>query len=238
MALFHAAAIFLAGTLSSRAIAPSDEVLMLGGLCGWMQEASIESMWKLEDDTVFDVTNALIVTARNTYRRGASYSRSCYRQEGSVDCASFSRKSIPYKMNVSTPCPFSKEICNGAAITLDTGFIHSDRDLGLNTHAKDRISIRKKTTCVPLSAEKYSDGWVHISDDMALLYNMPPGELFKGWKLGNSLLPGDPFPMYPFYIGSSQTKFGDRPYNLGCVCLGHTVALYSQSNMFNADYHI
>jgi hypothetical protein len=157
LAIAHGLGISAAGGLSSRFIAVGNEVQTLPTSCGWMKEDNFENV----TDATWDTTNALVVMARYRYRKSATYARSCYGQVGGTlaACGTNFQTALPYNINTSAPCPFDEKICNGSAISIDTGFLRSDLHLGMNTRPEDSISIRKSLTCVPLAGEKYSDGW-------------------------------------------------------------------------------
>ncbi|KAF2790202.1 hypothetical protein K505DRAFT_251716 [Melanomma pulvis-pyrius CBS 109.77] len=205
LALVHGLGIWAAGGLSSRFIAGSDEVQTISTTCGWMQEPSFDNV----TDKVWDAANALVVMARYRYQKSASYSRSCYGESGrdSTTCRTYLQPSLPYSVNFSSPCPFDEKICNGPAITLDTGFLRSDQHLGINTLPEDSISLRKKLICAPLAGEKYTDGW------------MPPGNHsydkspWKGYKFGRFLENTGPW-NYTFALSRAWLATGDQPYNL------------------------
>jgi len=212
----HILAIFAAGTFSSNALVRQEnEVLVRSDTCGWLNEVPIEAMTKLDDKNAFDITNKFVVKSRARYRQGASYSRGCYRQDGTKDCNTFVRKVLPSTVNISAPCPFDQKICNGPAISVDTGFIYSDSDLGINTKPENRISGRKTLQCVSLRGEDYTDGWISLTDEEAVKAKAPPNATIKGYKLGTAMQP-NPLP-YIFWVDNLKPKFGSAPYWVRCV---------------------
>lgn len=206
LATFHGVSMWVAGGLSSRFIAGNDEVQAVPGKCGWMKEASIKDI--IHDDAAFETFNSLVVMTRYRYRQSAAYSRTCYGRMGgnSSICAIFKRRTLPYTISLSEPCPFDKKICNGSAISLDTGLLRSDEHLGINTRPEDAISFRKTLTCAPLAGEQYADGWQEnpaIANDTMKCYYFGP-------ILGNDYEP-------TFCVSYQWWSRGDQPYNLWSV---------------------
>jgi hypothetical protein len=208
LAIAHGLGIWAAGGLSSRFIAGSDEVQSLPTTCGWMKEDSFDNI----SDATWDTTNALLVMARYRYRKSASYARSCYGQVGGIPaaCGIFRELSLPYTISTTTPCPFGEKVCNGSAISIDTGFLRSDLHLGINTRPEDSISFRKELTCVPLAGQKYTDGWKNITERNGELTSR-----YIGYEFGSPL--GDLDPSYSndtFGISDLNFLFGDQSYSL------------------------
>jgi hypothetical protein len=208
LAIAHGLGIWAAGGLSSRFIAGSDEVQSLPTICGWMKEDSFDNI----SDATWDTTNALLVMARYRYRKSASYARSCYGQVGGTPaaCGIFRELSLPYTISTTTPCPFDEKICNGSAISIDTGFLRSDLHLGINTRPKDSISFRKELTCVPLAGQKYTDGWKNRTERNGEVISRYIGYEF-GSRIGNSdtLYSND-----TFAISDLDFLFGEQSYSL------------------------
>lgn len=156
----HMLAISAAGLLSSRLITTNDEALVRSPLCGWLTEVS--RFDPLVDNSQVNKAKTLLVMARYSYQQSSIYARACYGQEYnsySSLCSSFVQTRINTTINTSAPCPFASIACNRSAMSIDTGFIDSDRHLGINTK-NDRISVKKVTTCTPLDGERYSSGWI------------------------------------------------------------------------------
>jgi hypothetical protein len=208
LAITHSLGIWAAGGLSSRFIAGSDEVQVLSTTCGWMREYRVDNI----SDATWDSTNALLVMARYRYKKSASYARSCYGQVGGTPaaCGIFREISLPYTINTTTPCPFDEKICNGSAISIDTGFLRSDLHLGINTRPEDSISFRKQLTCVPLAGQKYTDGWKNRTDSNGETISPYIGYEFgpRVTKLDRSL--GN----YTFGITDTYFSFANQPYSL------------------------
>ncbi|KAF2189476.1 hypothetical protein K469DRAFT_761875 [Zopfia rhizophila CBS 207.26] len=210
-ACLHGLAIFAAGIFSSKAITSSDVVMIVSKSCGYMEERT--NIFNISDDAIFETVNALLVMARTGYRKSAAYSRACYAQYGgnSTACGTYLRSTLSSIMS-TVPCPFDQKICEGPGIALDTGFLRSDLDLGINTRPEDRISAKKVLTCAPLAGEKYTDGWLLLPAELADIVGWPPGTMWKGYKFGDSILEGDPAPDYSMQLYENFYKNGDMPY--------------------------
>ncbi|KAF2680089.1 hypothetical protein K458DRAFT_111142 [Lentithecium fluviatile CBS 122367] len=209
LAVIHGVSFSIVGGLSSSFIVLNNEVQLLPGQCGWVKEVPLTN---LTDDATFAAANALIVSVRNGFRRSATYSRSCYAQaEGSnTACGTYIQAALPYDSNFEAPCPFDVA-CNGSAVVMDTGLLRSDKDFGINTQAKDAMSLRKQVTCAPLAGEKYTDGWLTSNDSLLI----PPGEALIGYKFGDlPQLTAAQLSQYTFRISGTRLQSGDSPYQV------------------------
>lgn len=207
-------------TLSSQIIAARDgSVLSKSKSCGWMKETDLTDLESLASDKTFEATNALVVMARNGYLRSAGYSRSCYGRYGgnTTACEIYVQTTIPYSTTWDVPCPFDKKICNGSAITFDTGNIRSDVDIGLNAKPEDSLSARKILSCAPIAGERYTDGWKTMPEDVTSRYGIPKGTLWKGYQFGQNSEIDAPLngTNYTAFADEIHWKFGDQYYNLG-----------------------
>ena len=86
------------------------------------------------------------------------YVLNCLKEPQSLpECNVF--KSLQLKWtSTKVPCPFDG-LCLGPAnssLNMDTGFIDSRDDLGINAQNDDRVKIRRNTTCIPITTEGYT----------------------------------------------------------------------------------
>ncbi|KAF1994600.1 hypothetical protein P154DRAFT_26897 [Amniculicola lignicola CBS 123094] len=171
--------------LSSRLIAAKDgsTVLALSPSCGYLAAPSLVN---LGDEKSFEALNALVVVARNSYRKSATYARTCYGQTGdnTTACGTFVKTSLDYTTVKDEPCPFGDNMCSTKAIKFDTGLIRSDTHLGVNTKQRDSMSLRKTLTCAPLDGERYTPGWKPIPDELAPIFGVPLGTPYKIYEFG------------------------------------------------------
>jgi hypothetical protein len=75
------------------------------------------------------------------------------------------------------------------AFSIDTDFVDSNTDLGINTPSEDRITWRKVTTCAPLVINSsFVSDWENSAgpSDHSLVYNIKnlPGDQFKYYRYG------------------------------------------------------
>lgn len=150
-AVTFAAAVAVAGVLSSTTISSNGiNVLLRSNNCGsWIDlDASLDA-----DRDKFAV---LVVSTVENNKLGARYARQCYNTTAPDEtCHGFSVSSVPWKTDYSAPCPFAVGMCNGSAMTLDTGRLNSNTILGFNVPANQQIDIRTITTCAPVQQEGF-----------------------------------------------------------------------------------
>lgn len=108
----------------------------------------------------------------------ASYAQRCYRQHAvAQSCKTFIQPNISTTLSTAA-CPFNG-MCVGngdIALVLDTGHISSHFDLGLNAPPEDRFTVRKVTTCPPITTVGYSTPYHHTNstaDDYIEYYYGP-----------------------------------------------------------------
>jgi hypothetical protein len=140
-ALFCFIGFTLAGLFSSRittAIGPY--VLARGEFCG---------SWTIPDALTTVTKGAFVKSVADTMEAD-NYVRQCYENNGTAKdsaCAIFIRPTLPFSINANAKCPFDETVCNGTAFEMDTGKLDSQLHFGLNAPPKDRIEIRRVTTC-------------------------------------------------------------------------------------------
>jgi hypothetical protein len=143
-----------AGVFSSRITSTASEALARG-TCGTLNQRVAKDfiLWTKDDWLTGD---AVFVSAFNAYRAHSTYARSCYSnylQKGPSSCSTFNIPFVPSKINRSAPCPFAKGTCSTPVISIDSGLMDSDLHLGINAKPKDRVQMRKITTCAPIPVE-------------------------------------------------------------------------------------
>lgn len=137
----------LAGGYSSRISAGNNEVLLRGDQCG-IEFAN------------YSTITAIGVMSEN-FNNAANYAQQCYsaNSSGLLDCDKFVVKTLPTGVSDDTAaCPFESEVCrrNSSNIYLDTGFIDSNNDLGLNAPSDQRFALRYVLHCAPLQTEGHT----------------------------------------------------------------------------------
>ena len=136
---------------------PGNSTIILGPYCGVYRPTKGEFN---EGVTWFSAFLA------ETYD-AAAYVRQCYGNNvNSLACGLYSRRQLDFTVNTNATCPFANGAClinNQSAISMDTGFIDSHFDLGMNARPENRIKYRRVTTCAPLRGGR----WSRIENDTA-----------------------------------------------------------------------
>lgn len=85
------------------------------------------------------------------------YVQQCYSGNSSGACGNFVKSSIPTKVNRTAACPFDPKICKtqDSNILLDTGYLDTRDDFGVNLKKTGRFSYRRVLHCAPLVTEGY-----------------------------------------------------------------------------------
>lgn len=107
-----------------------------------------------------------------------SSAQQCYSTTLSTfDCTYFVKNNLRSTVDSSAPCPFSEEICrdNSSNIRLDTGYIDSVTDLGMNMPQDESIQFRTVLQCAPLETRGYTG------------YKTTPTENFTQYYYGSFL---------------------------------------------------
>lgn len=188
LAIFHAACIAVAGIFSSRVTSANSEVLVGSTTCGLPSLAPLHLIALKPEELA--QANALSVLSETVYERGRKYARSCYPSRSKADdstCSMFTQQWLEASVNRSDACPF-QDICDTAAITLDSGLIDSDFHLGINAAPSDRIQLRKVLSCASVPVEQlYSSNWTTDSPPPIFPWDPDsggPGVSFKYYYLG------------------------------------------------------
>lgn len=135
-----------------------DEVLIKSQYCGTiiangtMEGSSIRNRWQSE------LSNS-----------AANYVQQCYsnisQSSAPTACNKFVLSSLPtYEVNASAECPFQHQICRNpqSTLRLDSGYIDSHEDLGLNAPKDERFAYRYMLHCAPLETDNYIS---HVKKD-------------------------------------------------------------------------
>jgi hypothetical protein len=183
--LFHVAAIGVAGLFSSRVVSMNDTALVRSSSCGWMAEPVKDYNLLWSDRIQLETFVSLYSTLHRNIKTSAEYARICYDNTSTIStiCQQYSRSHLEPKINFTATCPFTEDLCLGDAIHIDTGYIDSHEDLGINGQPSDRIQFRKETTCAPIDMEgRLSTNWTTIPGSL-------PNDTFREYFLGSSRYP-------------------------------------------------
>ncbi|OJD29408.1 cytochrome p450 protein [Diplodia corticola] len=163
-ALFTTAFILASGFSSK--IVTGTEVLLSGNDCTWFDPNL---------NGTLDSLGALIAFQFERTQVAASYAHQCYSSDSSniLGCNVFIKKMLPATLVKNASCPFEDKICRNANtnIFLDTGFLDSHTDFGLNAPPSQRFQYRRVLHCAPLITEGYKTIWNASSDRSYTTYN-------------------------------------------------------------------
>lgn len=148
----YLAAFTAAGGFSSNISSSiGDEVLISGQNCGtFVLNDTIESKSVLNE------------WASERANSAANYVQQCYRNNQTNEttaCNKFVLSSLPTPtLNITAECPFQHPICRSpqSTLRLDSGYINSHDDLGLNAPENERFDYRHVLHCAPLQTDNYT----------------------------------------------------------------------------------
>ncbi|KAL9079272.1 MAG: hypothetical protein Q9157_001843 [Trypethelium eluteriae] len=156
-----------AGVFSAQVSSASNEVLVSGKDCAISLSTGVSNEEQLL--TIFyPYSTALqqIATQR---------SQQCSTKNASTDsCPTFVKPSLPISVVKDASCPFHQSICqsNNSNLIIDTGYLNSHYDLGMNSPPSERFAFRQILQCAPLALGEYTravnrtlsyDGRIHES---------------------------------------------------------------------------
>ncbi|KAH7075062.1 hypothetical protein FB567DRAFT_183030 [Paraphoma chrysanthemicola] len=151
VSLIMSIAFAVAGVFSSRvAITRGGEVLLVGDKC-----ASLNA--SLFTPETLGMGQSYLA---NRIKSSANYASRCYTDSGSAEsCRTFVRSNLPFSSTRNVECPFpgKTRIClsSHGAIRLDSGYLNSHHDLGINAPLSQRFLYRSVNECAPLRGEEY-----------------------------------------------------------------------------------
>lgn len=147
--------VFILASIFSSRISTSmgNEVLLLGSNCGIRTSDTLDSEY-------WYGTYLPYVAERTAF--SANYAQECYRKGAMIqNCLTFLQKNLKYtsKLDIGCPFPGNDKICrsNSTNIRLDSGYINSNFDLGINSPPEDQFLYRTVVECAPLHHEGYSE---------------------------------------------------------------------------------
>ncbi|RKK82868.1 hypothetical protein BFJ68_g17495 [Fusarium oxysporum] len=151
----------------------------------------------------------MFVMAHEGYREAATYVRSCYgdvKSSYSSMCDRYVTTRIESHVEETAPCPFTDGTCMTPAISIDSGLLDSDLDLGITATAGNRVQVRKAITCAPIPAEQeYSVGKITVTPDL----KETSGQIY--YYLGRNL---DEDTNFTYSVTNMSFQFASEPYVL------------------------
>jgi hypothetical protein len=190
LSLLSLTAFAVAGIFSSRvAMAVGSEVLVTGINCG--TGSTTQGLSKATESDLASANAYQINRLHSSY----NYALLCYGNSTfAADCPTFVKESLPIEITRDVSCPFpgQEKICRNetGAIRVDSGYLDSHSDLGINAPPESRFKYRIVWDCAPVIHESYS--------------------LSTNGSDGSNTTDAD-YPMVNFMYGNSS-KYGNATY--------------------------
>lgn len=183
--IFHGVLFMIAGIFSNKAVATSSinggsAVVSRSPQCGiwnntYFNEAGILYN-NYSDQGGFDLWIQYYAKLADNVQLSLEYAQQCYISPARTDYMSSTCNTLKVPrltfQKYRTACPFAATVCHqeADAVVMDTGYIDTHNDLGINSKLDDRLKYRKLTTCAVLNDTTYVTNWNGsiVSDDLSL----------------------------------------------------------------------
>lgn len=159
----------VAGVFSSHITTDTaNEVLLKGDNCGPLKGNDVQD-WEGYVN-LFEPLQWKRVTSYN------NYALQCYNgniSQGDEDCNPYIQSKLKTTVLRNASCPFKSEMCKSQTdnLWIDTGYMDSHGDLGLNSPKENRFQMRIIHHCAPLVTEGFSEPYVaNDTDIMTMRY--------------------------------------------------------------------
>jgi hypothetical protein len=176
----------------SAKVVQGNEVLLNGAQCGWLDHT-------LANLTEYDLTIKPYLAKQQEI--DSTYAQQCYSGansflSGALGCNTYVTQQLPFNVTTKATCPFPGDICvtNDSNIVVDTGYLDSHVDFGLNAPESERFKFRLALECAPLRTEGYTS-----------VYNLSSTRSVTRYHYGESMLYGS-----NFTIQSSNDLYADE----------------------------
>jgi hypothetical protein len=176
IAMLSVLAFVTAGGFSARmSTSIGDEVLIDGSNC---------SIFSTGSSPVYEDFHELDIWYTNILSNARNYAQQCYTTDGATStstCGTLVKERLSSLQNTSASCPFKDQVCRtqSSNIILDSGYVDSHFDLGLNSPPDERILLRYRMHCAPLEVEGFISN-VTINNVNYTRYNYGPNSAGKG----------------------------------------------------------
>lgn len=156
MGILYIAAFGIAGLFSSRIVITNRSVLVRSDVCGaWPlsdQFAKFNFNNFSEPRAVLQEQESYAINTRHDLTQCLAYVQNCY-PVSSPDCEGYIVGALNQTITLNASCPFDDSLCLTDAIEIDTGYLDSAIDLGINAKPADRVWYRKFLSCAVLSTD-------------------------------------------------------------------------------------
>jgi hypothetical protein len=210
LALAISSAFGVASVFSSSVTSETlNQVLLRGTRCGSTDENKASSVYK----------QLALLYPYHTERatKFLYYGMQCYTNDTHTDgCNTYLKPRLPLVSTRGIPCPFGDNICklDSNNLMMDTGYLDSLDDLGINTAPNDRFQLRMVHQCAPLKTQGYTRDFNDSEYGAVKRYMYGKVANVKGninWTfeapVNNAFLPAND--------GSSSTNIPRLEYQLG-----------------------
>ena len=174
MGMLYVAAFGIAGLFSSRIVMTDQSVLVRSNVCG---------SWPLSDQlaksnfnnfssppAVLQEEESYAINTRYDITECLAYVQDCY-PVADPGCEGYIVAALNQTINKNASCPFDDSLCLTEAIEIDTGYLDSAIDLGINAKPEDRVWYRKVISCAVLSTDSsFATSEVGPDPDNAAVY--------------------------------------------------------------------
>ena len=154
--ILYIAAFGIAGLFSSRIVITDHSVLVRSDVCGaWPipdQFAKFNFNNLSSTPDVAQERESYAINTRHDLTESLAYVQDCY-PVAAPYCAGYIVAALNQTIKMNASCPFDDSLCLTEAIEIDTGYLDSAIDLGINAKPADRVWYRKVISCAVLSTD-------------------------------------------------------------------------------------
>ena len=157
MAILHIAAFGIAGLFSSRIVLTDSSILVRTDLCGaWPRSDQFTESNFVNFNSppnVLREQESYAINSRLDLTSSLAYVRECYLVDTPCVDDEFIVGALNQDPDFNASCPFDESLCLTEGVEIDTGFIDSAIDLGINAKPGDRVLYRKSISCAVLNTD-------------------------------------------------------------------------------------
>lgn len=161
-----------AGIFSSTISAAGNEVLLTGAQCAIVRPTGQTTTANPSEEAL---DTAYWPFFHKLGKDNEERTLRCYTNSSTDDCSPTVVNKLAVMVDGNASCPFTHEICqdNTTSLMLETAYLNSNDDFGVNTPAAQRFSYRVRTQCSPLKL----DGYTAIKHDLVAATDGSPNNI-------------------------------------------------------------
>lgn len=210
LAILNIAAFAIAGVFSSRAASTNSQVLLAPTTCGawpFLDQIDSSESYSFQHDVLSRASRLAPVCYNST-----SLSYNGTQTFPSPECTISGRHLIQWNMSHTNNCPFDSSLCAGnTVVILDSGYVDSLYDLGINGRPEDRLLYRQTSTCTPLEIGDHLTGFQAPNSTLVgPNYQSNKDIVWNSLQLGANLVTN----------GSATFSFSNASLNYNALILG------------------